>query len=151
MSNDGPEGSHKGALASSTFDSAPVNSGREARELSQSGQCSNCNAPDAQESSFSLSYWAYHKQIFEEFDEFLAVISLKSDYLVLSGDFNIHMETGDSAQLLQITDSYGLKQLVKVPTHQCGGTLDLVFDNSNLILESSLNILKWIKPSGQEV
>ena len=82
-------------------------------------------------------------RFFEEFDEFLAVISLKSDYLVLTGDFNIHMETGDSysAQLLQITDSYGLKQLVKVPTHQCGGTLDLVFDNSNLILESSLNIL----------
>ena len=57
---------------------------------------------------------------FEEFDEFLAALSLKSDYLVLTGDFNIHMETGDSysAQLLQITDSYGLKQLVKVPTHQ---------------------------------
>ena len=53
------------------------------------------------------------------------------------------METGDSysTQLLQITDSYGLKQLVKVPTHQCGGTLDLIFDNSNLILESSLKTL----------
>ncbi|KAL5254242.1 hypothetical protein ACHWQZ_G013877 [Mnemiopsis leidyi] len=61
-------------------------------------------------------------RFFEEFDEFLAVILLKSDYLVLTGDFNIHMETGDSnsAQLLQITDSYGLKQLVKVPTHRCG-------------------------------
>ena len=82
-------------------------------------------------------------RFFEEFDEFLAALSLKSDYLVLTGDFNIHMETGDSysAQLLQITDSYGLKQLVKVPTHQCGGTLDLVFDNSNLILESSLKAL----------
>jgi len=82
-------------------------------------------------------------RFFEEFDEFLAVILLKSDYLVLTGDFNIHMETGDSnsAQLLQITDSYGLKQLVKVPTHRCGGTLDLIFDNSNLILESSLKTL----------
>ncbi|KAL5263643.1 hypothetical protein ACHWQZ_G000246 [Mnemiopsis leidyi] len=51
MSNDGPEGSHKGALASSTVDGVSVNSSLEARELTQSGQCSTCKALDAKEST----------------------------------------------------------------------------------------------------
>ena len=79
---------------------------------------------------------------FEELDEFLSSASLKSDYMILAGDFNIHMENFDSysTQLLQITESYGLKQIVEQPTHSSGGVIDLIFDNSNLLSLTSLSI-----------
>ena len=73
MSNEGPEGSHKGASASSTVDGdgASVNSGREARELTQSGQCSNCNAPDAQESTVCcfLCFKTFHALCYDILEE----------------------------------------------------------------------------------
>ncbi len=46
-----------------------------------------------------------------------------------------------STTLIKIAGSYGFKQVVCQPTHTSGGTIDLIFDNSNLILSSNVQIL----------
>ena len=51
---------------------------------------------------------------------------------VLLGDFNVHFEKKDSAdvkKLLDIISSFGLSQSVVGPTHNLGHTLDLIFSN----------------------
>lgn len=83
------------------------------------------------------------KKFFEELDDLLGSASLKSDYILIGGDFNIHTEsiTVNSTELLQTTSSYGFKQLIENPTHMSGGTIDLLFDQSNLIESSTIEIL----------
>ncbi len=82
-------------------------------------------------------------KFFEEFDNLLGAASLKSDYIILAGDFNIHTESTNSSStaLIKVAASYGFKQVVCQPTHLSGGTIDLIFDNSNLILSSTVQIL----------
>ena len=82
------------------------------------------------------------KCFFEEYNNFMQAIALKSDYVIVGGDFNIHVETSNSfsSQLLDIMESYGFSQIVNQPTHQLGGTIDLLFDNSNLLDTDSLKV-----------
>ena len=85
---------------------------------------------------------AVSKKFFNDLDSILSDACLKSDYVILAGDFNIHVETinENSTELLQITSSYGFSQIVDQPTHINGGTIDLFFDNSNLLDISTLNV-----------
>ena len=82
------------------------------------------------------------KKFFHELDCLLSVASLKSDYILIGGDFNIHMETVNehSTELNKLTSSYGLHQIIDQPTHINDGTIDLLFDNSNLIDCSSIEV-----------
>ena len=83
------------------------------------------------------------KIFFEELDALLAAASLKSDYILIGGDFNIHTELANaqSSELHKTVSSYGLKLLIDQPTHSSGGVIDLLFDNSNLIDLSSMRVL----------
>jgi len=57
-----------------------------------------------------------------------SVVLLGCPY-VIGGDFNVHMEDpvdADAVSLTSILASFGLIQRVEDPTHQLGGTLDLV-------------------------
>ena len=66
---------------------------------------------------------------FEEFSSFLESAVFCSSHLLITGDFNIHMDVEDdtdAVRLRGLLESTGLKQHVTVPTHISGHTLDLV-------------------------
>ena len=66
----------------------------------------------------------------EEFEDYLKNVSSKPGSPIIAGDFNFHMERPDDLypkKLYQLLEDYQLHQHVPlVPTHDQGGTLDLV-------------------------
>lgn len=63
---------------------------------------------------------------------FTTFCTSSADVIIL-GDMNIHVDTPSSpfaAEFLQLLDCFNLNQLVDVPTHTRGHTLDLVITNS---------------------
>ena len=65
-----------------------------------------------------------------EFSDFLSSVIMKVDNLVLTGDFNFHIDNPSdnlAAEFMSITQSLNLTQHVTGPTHNQGHTLDLVF------------------------
>ena len=73
---------------------------------------------------------------FEEFDDYLSDLALKSGVPVIAGDFNIHVERPTEnypKTFLELLSSYNLQQCVPlVPTHDRGGTLDLVLTTAEM-------------------
>ncbi|KAL9959876.1 hypothetical protein ACROYT_G033246 [Oculina patagonica] len=68
-------------------------------------------------------------KFFEEFTSYLESIIMSSEPLLITGDFNIHVDVfgyADRARLLELLESMGLQQHVDKPTHVSGHTLDLV-------------------------
>ena len=70
----------------------------------------------------------------EEFEDYLKALSTKPGLPLIAGDFNFHMEKPDdhySKLLLELLNHYQLQQYAPlVPTHELGGTLDLVITNN---------------------
>ena len=78
------------------------------------------------------------------FNDFISELSTLLDSLydtttpiVIAGDINIHVESlfqnseqsnhrSDACKLYQLLDEYDLKQYIETPTHEQGGTLDLL-------------------------
>ena len=72
------------------------------------------------------------KTFCEEFEKFMDSIFHKGDTIVVVGDFNVWAEIADDAdniKLATLMSAYGLTQLVKVPTHIGGHTLEHVYVN----------------------
>ena len=66
---------------------------------------------------------------FEEFSAYLESIILCSEPLLITGDFNIHVDVvGDPncVKFLDLLEAMGLLQHVTTPTHESGHTLDLI-------------------------
>ena len=66
---------------------------------------------------------------FDDFSKYLEHLVICQEPLLITGDFNIHVETPEdscSAKFLDVLESVGLKQHVNVPTHESGHTLDLI-------------------------
>jgi len=66
---------------------------------------------------------------FQEFSDYLESIILSSEPLLITGDFNIHVNVvGDPhrLKLLELLETMGLRQHVVTPTHESGNTLDLI-------------------------
>jgi hypothetical protein len=65
-----------------------------------------------------------------EFEDYLETLATKPGVPVLAGDFNFHIERPDDhypKKFLELLEQYNLQQHVPVvPTHEQGGTLDLV-------------------------
>ena len=72
----------------------------------------------------------------EEFECYLDDLGNKSGIPIIMGDFNIHMERPDDFypnKFNRLLSNYDMKQWVPLrPTHELGGTLDLVISNSSL-------------------
>ena len=71
---------------------------------------------------------------FNELSNLLDRIMLLNDPVIVAGDFNIHIEHPNDAnpsKLLQIFRDYGFGCAVNGPTHNLGGTLDIVFTSSD--------------------
>ena len=68
-------------------------------------------------------------EFFDEFTEFLSQHTTFNGTLIITGDFNIHVNrTHDryAKQLNEILQMFDLKQQVHKPTHYKGNTLDLL-------------------------
>ena len=66
---------------------------------------------------------------FTEFSEYLESAVLSKENLLISGDFNIHVDNihdSDAIKFSDLLESFGLKQHVTGPTHKDGHTLDLI-------------------------
>ena len=71
---------------------------------------------------------------FNEFQNYLSVAAETPSYLLIAGDFNIHMDSEDDSDkihLCNLLDMYGLIQHVDVATHKSGHCLDLIITRSN--------------------
>ena len=65
----------------------------------------------------------------EEFSNYLETVILSSEPLLITGDFNIHVDDArdsDATRFLDLLASMGLEQHVDKPTHISGHTLDLM-------------------------
>ena len=83
------------------------------------------------------------KQFLDEFSNFVDDRILLPDKLLICGDFNFHVDNqacNDSTQFQSLITSYGLKQLVGVPTHAKGHILDLVLIRSSDTFTSNLEV-----------
>ncbi|KAK6171817.1 hypothetical protein SNE40_018244 [Patella caerulea] len=66
---------------------------------------------------------------FADFSEYYETLILKSGHLIITGDFNIHVDILSDPVVEEFKDplqSFGLSQHVISPTHRQGHTLDLV-------------------------
>ncbi len=70
-----------------------------------------------------------YSEFLSEFSEFLSSLVLKTDRVMVIGDFNIHVDNvNDSlgSAFISLLDSVGFCQCVHEPTHYFNHTLDLV-------------------------
>ena len=70
-----------------------------------------------------------YSEFISEFSEFISSLVLKTDKVIIVGDFNIHVDVDNdclSAAFISLLDSIGFCQRVQKPTHSFGHTLDLV-------------------------
>jgi hypothetical protein len=76
---------------------------------------------------------------FEELTSLLEITSTYASEVIMSGDFNIHVDdTADAnaQRFLHLLDAFGLHQHVTDPTHAHGHTLDLVITRPSLAFSS---------------
>ena len=69
------------------------------------------------------------KLFFEEFSTLLETVIIYQGHVLMTGDFNFHVNVPtnrDAAAFLDLLDSSGLQQHAQKATHRCGHTLDLV-------------------------
>ncbi|XP_074501484.1 uncharacterized protein LOC141773537, partial [Sebastes fasciatus] len=70
-----------------------------------------------------------YSEFLSEFSEFLSSLVLKTDKVIIVGDFNIHVDVDNdslSTAFISLLDSIGFSQNVHKPTHRFNHTLDLV-------------------------
>jgi hypothetical protein len=73
---------------------------------------------------------------FEEFTSLLEIVSMYGSEIVLTGDFNIHIDDAtdvNARRFLDLLDAFDLHQHVTLSTHACGHTLDLLITRSTLV------------------
>jgi hypothetical protein len=73
-----------------------------------------------------------------ELEEILSTLALSSQDLVITGDFNLHVDVSSQKtdQFLEILSSLDLKQHVKFPTHIHGHSLDLLISSASCSFSS---------------
>ena len=79
--------------------------------------------PPSRKNSFTT------KQFLDEFGDYMENVIVSSGLLLVTGDFNFHVnnpDSRDSQAFLDLVKSLGLKQHVSDVTHRSGHTLDLV-------------------------
>ena len=75
------------------------------------------------------------EKFFSELTGLLEIVAAFRSRIVISGDFNIHVnDAGDrhDQHLIELINSFDLVQHVNQPTHSAGNTLDLVITQSDL-------------------
>src|SRR3954463_4317229 len=73
----------------------------------------------------------------DEFSTLLEDLISSPSELIITGDFNFHVDDPNSSSgssFLSLLDTFGLSQLVSFPTHTAGNTLDLLITRSSSTL-----------------
>ena len=82
-----------------------------------------------------IVYRTSHTSLF--FDEFpclLERLAITSTPLIITGDFNFHVDVANdphAMRFLDLIDAFNLKQHMDVPTHRSGHTLDLIITRAD--------------------
>ena len=69
-------------------------------------------------------------EFLQEIQLYVASLIRRNEFLVIWGDFNIHVESSQDVlakDFLEVMETLGFKQIVQTSTHIAGGTLDLIF------------------------
>src|SRR2546425_7877856 len=77
-----------------------------------------------------------------EFSTLLEDLISSLSELIITGDFNLHVDDPNSSfgsSFLSLLDIFGLSQLVPFPTHTAGHTLDLLIIRSSSTLFSGID------------
>ena len=78
---------------------------------------------------YSPSHPVTTSTFFADFADYLETLILSAEPLLITGDFNVHVDDStnpDATRLLDLLDSMGLCQHVTHPTHELGHTIDLI-------------------------
>lgn len=78
---------------------------------------------------YSTNHPVTTRVFFDEFTNYLETIILSSEPLLITGDFNIHVDVADNSDgvyLLELLESMGLQQHIDKPTYESEHTLDLI-------------------------
>ena len=70
-----------------------------------------------------------YSEFLTDIPEFLSNLVLKTDKIIIVGDFIIHVDNNNdslSVAVISVLDTIGFSQCVHQPTHCCNHTLDLV-------------------------
>ncbi len=73
-------------------------------------------------------------EFFKELSDLLDDVASSNKPIFVAGDFNVHIEKRDDHHgrtFLELMSSYGLHCHVTSQTHDCGGTLDLLFSRND--------------------
>ena len=92
------------------------------------------NMVSAYRPPYSADHPISSRVFFDEFSSYLEGIVMTPGILLITGDFNFHVECqsdNDAKCFAEILQTYGLHQHVLVPTHESGHTLDLIITRSN--------------------
>ena len=71
---------------------------------------------------------------FDEFSQFLENVVMCPEALVISGDFNLHLDDlrdYDTKKFMNLLETFSLSQHVSGPTHLSGHTLDSIITRSS--------------------
>ena len=83
----------------------------------------------------------YVSQVFfQEFDEFISSMFIKFPNILLCGDINIHLDNpycSNARKFEDLISSFGMKQVVSMPTHKSGHTLDIVVASPKILTDDS--------------
>ena len=82
------------------------------------------------------SYLSITELFFEELISLLEIVSTYGSEIVLSGDFNIHVDDDNdisARRLLKLLDAFNLQQHVTTSTHARGHTLAMLITRLNLL------------------
>nr|XP_049586306.1 uncharacterized protein LOC125975153 [Syngnathus scovelli] len=80
----------------------------------------------------------------DEFSEFVADLMTNADYIIIMGDFNIHMNLPSeplTSAFQTLSDTFGFTQAVQAATHKNGNTLDLVLSQG--LATSNITVLPY--------
>ena len=86
------------------------------------------------------------QEFFDEFSELLSLFQSDKRELLVTGDFNFHVNKSESRNTIKFTElleSHKLKQHINGPTHIAGNTLDLVIthEQSDVLKSHSIDEL----------
>lgn len=102
----------------------------------------NIYRPPPSSTTKCRSYVPFSKFI-SDFNDFLSSASTTPHDFLITGDFNIHLDSptnSDSAQFLSLLSSYNLSQSVNIPTHiSSKHTLDLLISPANSKLNPTIS------------
>jgi hypothetical protein len=88
------------------------------------------------------------RQFLDEFEKFLELQILLPGELLLTGDFNFHIDDINdfyAKQFLELIQNFGLVQHIHEATHKDSHTLDLVITKADSIIASNFHVsLPWV-------